>query len=149
MRQGRPVAYHRHAVSEDPYARVGWQDLTAHLDLTSLLLEGRAAGLAPLGLARQADFLRRLGLDAYAEAVRAAGLPAADARASLAGLETLVHPAGLGAYWVVGFGRGLDGPLHGLDEVAQPLTPAAGSPQPRLGWQRSGHAAARPRWAPR
>ncbi len=133
---GTLLAYYRHAVSENPYLRVGYQDLTAHLDLTSLLLEGRAAGLAPLGLARQATFLGRLGLAAYEAAVRGGDQPAAERQASLQGLASLANPAGLGAYWVLGFGRGLGGPPHGLDEAAQslagPVLPAF--LRPRLGW---------------
>jgi SAM-dependent MidA family methyltransferase len=123
-------------VSANPYPRVGEQDLTAHLDLTSLLLEGRAAGLVPLGLARQATFLRRLGLAAYEAAVRDAALPAAVRQASLSALAALIHPAGLGAYWVLGLGRGLRGPLHGLDEDAAPWPgPAlAGFLAARIGW---------------
>jgi SAM-dependent MidA family methyltransferase len=134
--RGTLRAYYRHSVSDDPYLRIGWQDLTTHLDLTSLLLEGRAAGLAPLGLARQGDFLRRLGLQAYQAAVRAASLPAAEARASLTGLAALERPGGLGDHWVVGFGRGLQGPLHGLDEGAVPLParPLPAALRPRLGW---------------
>jgi SAM-dependent MidA family methyltransferase len=134
--KGTLRAYYRHWVDDDPYARVGEQDLTTHVDLTSVLLEGRAAGLAPLGVARQRDFLTRLGLRSYEAAVRAAELPAAVARASLAGLATLVRPGGLGDYWVVAFGRGLAGPLHGLDEQAAPLTaePLPAALRPRLGW---------------
>jgi len=134
--RGTLVAYHQHAVSTNPYLRVGEQDLTAHLDLTSLLLEGRAAGLVPLGLARQATFLRRLGLAAYEAAVRGAALPAAARQASLSALAALVHPAGLGAYWVLGLGRGLRGPLHGLDEGAEawPGPALAGFLRARIGW---------------
>jgi SAM-dependent MidA family methyltransferase len=134
--RGSLRAYYRHDVDDDPYVRIGWQDLTTHLDLTSLLLEGRAAGLAPLGVARQRDFLRRLGLGDYEAAVRQAGLPAAEARASLTGLAALTCPGGLGDYWVVGFGEGVLGPLHGLDEGALPLAaePLVDTLRPRLGW---------------
>ena len=134
--RGTLRAYYRHGVDDDPYARVGEQDLTSHVDLTSLLLEGRAAGLVPLGLARQRDFLARLGLGDHEAAVRAAGLSAADSRASLTGLAALARRGGLGDYWVVGFGRGLAGPLHGLDEQATPLSaePRPEARRPRLGW---------------
>ncbi len=134
--RGTLRAYYRHGVDDDPFARVGEQDLTTHIDLTSLLLEGRAAGLAPLGVARQRDFLRRLGLASYEAAVRTAGLPAADTRASLTGLAALERPGGLGDYWVVGFGQGISGPLHGLDEQAAPLAaePRPEALRPRLGW---------------
>jgi SAM-dependent MidA family methyltransferase len=134
--RGTLRVYYRHSVDDDPYVRVGEQDLTTHVDLTSLLLEGRAAGLVPLGVARQRDFLGRLGLGSYEAAVREAGLPAADTRASLTGLATLARPGGLGDYWVVGFGREIAGTLHGLDERATPLAvePRAAALRPRLGW---------------
>ncbi|HEY7063120.1 MAG TPA: SAM-dependent methyltransferase [Chloroflexota bacterium] len=134
--RGSLRAYYRHGVDDDPFARVGAQDLTTHVDLTSVLLEGRAAGLAPLGVARQRDFLRRLGLERYEAAVRGAGLSAAETRASLTGLAALARRGGLGDYWVLGFGRGLREPLHGLDEQAAPLAapPQAAALRPRLGW---------------
>ncbi|HLH24648.1 MAG TPA: SAM-dependent methyltransferase [Chloroflexota bacterium] len=134
--RGTLRAYYRHGVDDNPYARVGEQDLTTHVDLTSLLLEGRATGLVPLGIARQRDFLLRLGLAGYEAAVRAAGFPAAETRASLTGLAALARPGGLGDYWVVGFGRGLAGALHGLDEHAPPLAaePSPTALRPRLGW---------------
>jgi SAM-dependent MidA family methyltransferase len=134
--RGTLRSYHRHTVDDDPLVRVGGQDLTTHVDLTSLLLDGRAAGLAPLGVARQRDFLTRLGLAGYEAAVRDADFSAAEARASLTGLSTLARPGGLGDYWVVGLGRGIAAPLHGLAEQAAPLTaePWAGALRPRLGW---------------
>jgi SAM-dependent MidA family methyltransferase len=136
--RGTLRTYHHHAWGENPYVRVGQQDLTTHLDLTSLLLEGRAAGLAPLGVARQRDFLLRLGLAAYEGAVRAADWRAAEQRASLTALETLTRATGLGRLWVIGFGRGLHSPLHGLMEDAQPLADPvlAGFLRSRLGWGR-------------
>jgi SAM-dependent MidA family methyltransferase len=138
--QGTLRSYFRHDVGDDPFVRVGYQDLTTHLDLTSLLLEGRAAGLTPLGVARQRDFLQRLGLAAYEAAVRVAALPAVEMRASLTGLAALTRPGGLGDHWVVGFGRGVPGPLHGLDEEAAPLAarPLAAALRPRLGWGDAG-----------
>jgi len=134
--RGTLCAYYRHSVSENPYVRIGQQDLTAHVDLTSLLLEGRAAGLEPLGVARQRHFLERLGLADYEREARAAGMSRARGRASLDGLAALARPGGLGDYWVVGFGRGLRGPLHGLDETARPLGGPVPRPllEPRLAW---------------
>jgi SAM-dependent MidA family methyltransferase len=135
--RGTLCAYYRHSLSENPYVRVGQQDLTAHVDLTSVLLEGRAAGLEPLGVARQRHFLARLGLGDYERAVRAAGMPRARERASLNGLAALARPGGLGDYWVVGFGRGLSGPLHGLDDAAAPINGPLPRPllEPRLAWE--------------
>jgi SAM-dependent MidA family methyltransferase len=137
--RGTLRAYSQHALSENPYVRVGCQDLTSQVDLTSVLLAGRAAGLTPLGIARQADFLRRLGLEAWRETLCGGRLPVVVARGALAALDMLTSPSGLGRLWVVGFGRALGPqPLHGLDERAVPLAlpPPIGPERPRLGWDR-------------
>ena len=63
-------------------------------------------------------------------------MPRARERASLNGLAALARPGGLGNYWVVGFGRGLTGPLHGLDDTAAPIAGPVPRPllEPRLAW---------------
>ena len=55
-------AYHRHRVHADPFVAIGRQDLTAHVDLTAVERAAAAAGLSPLGRARQAEFLAALGI---------------------------------------------------------------------------------------
>jgi len=60
-RNGTLMCYHRHNASEDPYIRVGEQDLTAHVDFTALEKAGAEAGLEPLGLFEQYRFLMALG----------------------------------------------------------------------------------------
>lgn len=131
-------SHYRHGVGSDPYVRVGWQDLTSDVDLTSVLLEGRELGLTPLGIGRQANFLRRLGWASYARAVEQAGGRRLEQQASRHGLEALVNPRGLGACWVLGFGRGLSAPLRGLEEGGEPEVVLAvpGALRPRLGWGR-------------
>ena len=56
------MAFYRHNPSHDPYARPGRQDLTSHVDFTSLIEAGRRHGLEPLGLTTQARFLSALGI---------------------------------------------------------------------------------------
>jgi SAM-dependent MidA family methyltransferase len=137
--RGTLCTYFRHAVAEDPYTRVGEQDLTAQLDLTSLLLEARACGLVPLGIARQTDFLERLGLANYLRAARASSNRAVQRQATLSALERLAGRDGLGGYWVMAWGRGIEGALHGLSETAAPLAEPAvpAALAPRLGWSLS------------
>jgi len=60
-RRGTLLAYHRHRVSEDFLMRPGEQDLTAHVDFTSLSNAARSAGARRLGLVSQSHFLLALG----------------------------------------------------------------------------------------
>jgi SAM-dependent MidA family methyltransferase len=50
-------------VSENPYVRVGEQDITAHVDFTTLARVGRDFGLEPAGFTDQEHFLLGLGID--------------------------------------------------------------------------------------
>jgi SAM-dependent MidA family methyltransferase len=61
-KQGTLLCFHRHAASDNPYIHVGRQDITAHVDFTTLIETGRAHGLEPVGMLRQAEFLSRLGI---------------------------------------------------------------------------------------
>ncbi len=60
---GTLLCYHRHRVSDSPYRLVGYQDMTAHADFTSLALTGRDAGLAVTGFTNQLHFLMGLGIE--------------------------------------------------------------------------------------
>ncbi len=61
-RSGTIMCYFRHRVSENPYERVGGQDMTAHVNFSALIREGEEAGLAFTGLVPQYRFLIGLGL---------------------------------------------------------------------------------------
>jgi SAM-dependent MidA family methyltransferase len=60
---GTLLCYHRHRVSDSPYIRVGHQDMTAHVDFTSLALAGRDTGLEVTGFTNQLHFLMGLGIE--------------------------------------------------------------------------------------
>ncbi len=62
-RTGTLLGYYRHTVSDSPYVRVGQQDLTAHVDFTSLALAGQDAGLEVTGFTNQLHFLIGLGIE--------------------------------------------------------------------------------------
>jgi SAM-dependent MidA family methyltransferase len=49
--------------SEDPYTRVGEQDMTAHVDFTGLAMAGEEAGLRVAGFTNQMSFLISLGAE--------------------------------------------------------------------------------------
>ena len=61
-RRGTLMAYYRHQTEEDPYVRVGEQDLTTHVNFSALAHWGRKWGLDVTGFTDQAHFLLGLGV---------------------------------------------------------------------------------------
>ena len=60
---GTFLCYYSQLASEDPYVRVGLQDMTAHVDFTSLATIGEEAGLSVTGFTNQMSFLMGLGVE--------------------------------------------------------------------------------------
>jgi SAM-dependent MidA family methyltransferase len=124
---GTLLCYHRHRVSDSPYVRVGLQDLTAHVDFTSLALAGRDAGLEVTGFTNQLHFLMGLGIESAF-----AGLDPESPES--AAMRNLLRPNGMGAtYKVLVQHKGIPAPrLDGLrsrpfftDALQRPMEAAA------------------------
>ena len=62
MRKGTLRCYHGHTVNWDYYERPGEQDITAHVDFTNLINEGRLVQLEVTGFTKQSHFLIALGI---------------------------------------------------------------------------------------
>ncbi|MBI3946413.1 MAG: SAM-dependent methyltransferase [Armatimonadetes bacterium] len=62
-RRGTLLCYYRHTANEEPYRRVGTQDITAHVDFTAVRAAGEAAGLTTRAVTTQDEWLRSLGID--------------------------------------------------------------------------------------
>ena len=58
---GTLLCYHRHQVEESPYLRPGEQDITSHVDFTTLMKCGEDAGLATVWFGEQYRFLLAVG----------------------------------------------------------------------------------------
>lgn len=117
--EGTLRGFHQHRLVEDPYRRVGHQDLTAHVDLTALRDAARRAGLVPIGETTQARLLAALAGDIVSGRLHD---PSTDLRAALelrSALARLLDPKGMGGFAVVAFGRevGAD-PLPGFEPGA-------------------------------
>lgn len=108
-RQGTLRSYARHRVSDALLDAVGEQDLTSHVDFTSVAAAGREAGLATVGFTNQLNFLMSLGIDAYC-----ATLP--DDAPELLSIAHLLRPHGMGTtFKVLLQAKGLgSAPLDGL-----------------------------------
>ncbi len=61
-KDGTLSCYYRHTINHDPYTRVGFQDITAHVDFTTLIRTGERIGLKKTGYLEQYRFLMALGL---------------------------------------------------------------------------------------
>lgn len=58
---GTFLCYHKHQTNEEPYERIGCQDMTAHVDFSRLQQVGKVRGLKPLFYGQQYQFLMALG----------------------------------------------------------------------------------------
>lgn len=97
---GTLAAYKAHGKFHDPYERVGEQDLTADVDFTATTLAAQDAGMEPLGILSQQEFLESLGIAEL-------GLPDE--------VRIVAGAAGLGsAFHVVAYRRGTPGTLPGF-----------------------------------
>ncbi|MGB9700189.1 MAG: class I SAM-dependent methyltransferase [Thermodesulfobacteriota bacterium] len=61
-REGTLLCYYRHTTSTNPYIRLGYQDITAHVNFSALIKKGESLGLLKNGLIEQYKFLVALGL---------------------------------------------------------------------------------------
>jgi len=58
---GTLLCYHRHQVEESPYVRPGEQDITSHVDFTTLMKAGEETGLSTVWFGEQYRFLMGVG----------------------------------------------------------------------------------------
>lgn len=106
--EGTLRGYSQHTATDNPYLRVGEQDLTAHVDFSWLRDSALAAGMQALGFTSQSEYLTRLGLGNWL--IELQGQP--DAQVDeyyLAQNATmrLIDPVGLGRFGVLGLAKGL------------------------------------------
>ena len=108
-RDGTLQCYSQHQVHANPYINIGRQDITSHIDFTSLVRRGEELGLQTLGFTRQAPFLLGLGLGDKLAGL-STGPASLDARQQLAernALQELINPSGMGNFGVLIQGRQL------------------------------------------
>jgi SAM-dependent MidA family methyltransferase len=119
-REGTLLCYTQHQTSENPYERLGEQDITSHVNFTSLIRKGEEVGLRFTGLVPQYQFLIALGLLQEIETLgrEMAEVEALQLRLSL---KHLIEPErGMGEIFKVLIQhKGMDQPqLDGLRELS-------------------------------
>jgi SAM-dependent MidA family methyltransferase len=91
--EGTLLCHYQHTANRDPFARVGQQDITTHVEFTALMEAGRQAGLETIMFCDQSQFLLESGLDLLEEiATRDAGRWSPDRNH----LHQLIHPTLMG-----------------------------------------------------
>jgi SAM-dependent MidA family methyltransferase len=92
-RDGTLLCYHQHTKSANPYVNIGEQDITAHVEFTSLIEHGKKLGLEAVLFTDQAHYLLQIGESEIAEIVeRTAGQPSKERAA----IHQLIHPEMMG-----------------------------------------------------
>lgn len=116
-KQGTLLCFYRHTSTEDPYTRVGEQDMTSHVNLSELASAAEDEEMDVHGPVSQAEFLLSLGLQQVVESERGR---LEEYLARRRALEELTDMAGLGRIRVLGATRGIDGPAPGFEAPAGP-----------------------------
>jgi SAM-dependent MidA family methyltransferase len=111
--RGTLMCHYRHRAHDDPFFLPGLQDITSHVDFTSIAHAGVDAGLELKGYTTQAHFLINAGvtdlLAATSPADSATYLPLA------AQAQKLLSPAEMGELFkVIALSRGIEGELVGF-----------------------------------
>ena len=122
-REGTLQCYYRHAYHSDPLVRVGQQDITAHVEFTSLEKVGNSVGLNTMGFTQQGLFLMALGLGDRLTRLSqpqreqpATGQTIQAVMMRREALQQLISPMGFGNFGVLIQAKGLT-----QTEIAKPL----------------------------
>jgi len=139
--RGTLRTYYRHTLGMDPYQHVGRQDLSVHVEFTSVREIAAHAGFTDVGVTTQGQFLRNLGFDTYREAVLSLrNVPQAIKAANVRAMDSLVDPEGMGGFKVLAFSKnlpeakltGFEGPSPS-EEVVAALAGPRHMPLPGMG----------------
>jgi SAM-dependent MidA family methyltransferase len=111
--RGTLMCHYRHHAHDDPFAFVGLQDITTHVDFSAVAAAAREGGATLAGYASQANFLINCGITELL-----AQTPASDARAYaplVAQAQKLLSPAEMGELFkVIALAKNVDAPLLGF-----------------------------------
>jgi SAM-dependent MidA family methyltransferase len=91
---GTLLCYYQHTTDDNPYIRVGEQDLTTHIDFSALIKAGEESGLQQLFYGDQCKFLLGLGFVDALVKVQAGTVDPHHAQALRLTLKNLILPEG-------------------------------------------------------
>ncbi len=117
---GTLLCYYRHTIEENPYIRIGLQDMTTHVDFTTLAARGEELGLRRVWYGEQYRFLVATGMMEELMALEAAATSEKEQIAIRLALKKLILPEG------------------GMGDTFKVLVQAKGVENPRLLCMRDG-----------
>lgn len=91
--RGTLLCYHKHNVSEELYRNIGEQDITAHINFSSVKKWGEEIGFRTLGFCQQGIYLISLGID---EVIKDLYADSQDYLFEVAKIKRLIFPGTLG-----------------------------------------------------
>jgi len=91
--KGTLLCYHKHLFNENPYQHIGEQDITSHVNYTSLKKWGEEFGLKTLGYCPQGTFLVAAGID---EIITELYSSSPDYYSQISKIKGLIVPHGMG-----------------------------------------------------
>lgn len=113
--KGTLMCYYRQNYTDNPFIRLGWQDITSHVNFTALMSTGDRLGLKTSGLIKQGSFLHNLGLEVFLKALTKLGLPQQEYYANQMALRNLSSTEGMGDFKVLIQGKNVRASsLYGL-----------------------------------
>ena len=111
-RNGNLLCYHRHTMNNNPFHQIGYQDITAKVDFTSLAATGRDAGLEVTGFTTQFYFFMGIGALGEFKEVEKLSIGNLDAFQWNQGIKELMLPGGMGDdFKVLIQHKGIEAPL--------------------------------------
>jgi SAM-dependent MidA family methyltransferase len=90
---GTLLCYYKHQYNDNPYQYIGQQDITAHLNFSSLKIWGEALGFKTLGYSPQGTFLTASGID---EIIVELYSDQPDYLSEISKIKGLIFPQGMG-----------------------------------------------------
>lgn len=90
--QGTLQCYFKHRKSDNPYTNIGEQDITAHVNFSSLKKWGEELGLKNIGYTTQGRFIVSMGIDEIVEET----VKTEDYPFEIARIKSLILPEGMG-----------------------------------------------------
>ncbi|MEL6929127.1 MAG: class I SAM-dependent methyltransferase [Cyanobacteria bacterium J06600_6] len=118
--QGTLQCYYQHRRHNNPYANLGRQDLTAHVDFTALERQGELLELQKIGFTQQGLFLMSLGLGDRLNELSSGKFGITEIFKRRDALHQLLDPTRLGGYGVLIQGKSLTEPESSLQGLSVP-----------------------------
>lgn len=118
--QGTLQCYFQHRRHNNPYANLGYQDITAHVDFTALELHGKLYNLSKIGFTQQGLFLMALGLGNRLNELSSGKYDITQIFQRRDALHQLIDPTGLGNFGVLIQGKNLTTSEQSLQGLTVP-----------------------------